>query len=154
MADSSAARLLISVHPRFAELILAGTKRVELRRVRPSIRSGDEVVIYETSPTCAVVCKARVGGVVAAHPDVLWKRCGRLAGVSHDEFFEYFGGRECGYAIKLEAVVELPRPIELRQLRRAVPGFAPPQSYHYLRQDRPRDQRLAACWYAHSSTFA
>lgn len=146
MADKSAAQLLISVHPRFADMILAGTKLVELRRVRPSIQRGDEVVIYETSPTCAVVCLVRVGGVLAAKPDALWRQCGHVSGVSRGDFFQYFCGRPLGYAIKLEAVKPLTRPVELNQLRRAVPGFAPPQSYHYLRTDRARDRRLAACW--------
>ena len=42
--------LLLLIHSRFAERILAGSKTVELRRVRPGIEPGDRVLLYASSP--------------------------------------------------------------------------------------------------------
>lgn len=38
--------LLLSIRPVFAELIYSGKKRVELRRLRLSVSSGDLVLVY------------------------------------------------------------------------------------------------------------
>ena len=68
-----------------------------------------------------------------------------MSGLERREFLAYFEGAAKGYAIRLHEVAALPRPVTLSTLRRAAPGFAPPQSYHYLRSARARDRRLAAC---------
>ena len=38
--------ILLSIHPRFAEAIFDGTKKVELRRRAPKLMAGDEVVVF------------------------------------------------------------------------------------------------------------
>jgi predicted transcriptional regulator len=137
---------LLSIQPKHARKILLGKKKVELRRVRPAVGRGDEVVVYETSPTCAVVCTVVVDEVLVDAPARLWARIGSLSGVDRAEFMDYYGDLERGYAIRMHRVEPLGSPVSLETLRKAVPGFSPPQSYHYLRPDRPRDQRLAACF--------
>lgn len=145
MACDAPNRLLISIHPRHTTNILNGKKRVELRRIRPGIEGGDEIIIYETFPTCAVVCIAVVSHVIEEEPNRLWRLVGSTSGVGRSEFLEYFRGSDTGYAIGLGDVRAFQSPVTLLALRRAVPGFAPPQSYHYLRSERQRDRRLAAC---------
>ena len=145
MANDSPLRLLVSVRPRFAREIMLGTKRVELRRVRPAVGPGDEIVIYETSPTCAVVCRAVVDEVLSGPVARLWRRVGSVSGMARSEFLAYYRGVENGFAIRLHGVESLDVPVSLHTLRRAGPGFAPPQSYHYLLAERARDRRFAAC---------
>lgn len=140
----SRTRLLLSIRPRFAKEIISGRKQVELRRIRPAVGPGDEMVIYETSPTSAIVGRAIVEGVLAAKPDVLWKVIGSVSGVSQAEFAAYFRGTRLGYAIKLRTIDSLNTPISLRSLRKVAPGFAPPQSYHYLREERAMDRKVVA----------
>src|SRR6185503_3263930 len=60
--------LLISVRPRFAEMIFAGTKVVELRRLRPRIGTGDLVFVYVSSPVMALAGAFEVGEVVSGAP--------------------------------------------------------------------------------------
>ena len=43
--------LLLSIRPTFVERIIDGTKTAELRRVRPTVRPGQDVLIYGSSPT-------------------------------------------------------------------------------------------------------
>lgn len=144
MAREAPRRLLISVRPRFARGIMSGEKQVELRRVRPDLSEGDEVILYETSPTCAVVAKGKVAELLEASPARLWLLVGKDSGVARHEFMAYFEGRSRAYGIRLTAVEALESPVGLQKLRRLAPGFAPPQSYHYLRAERQRDCRLVS----------
>lgn len=145
MTAAPSQQLLVSIHPRFAQAVVEGTKRVELRRLRPAVVSGDPIVFYETSPTCAVVARAAITRVTTGSPTWLWKSVGGESGLSRREFMGYFSNCPKGFAIAFKSVSVLRVPVTLDALRRAVPDFAPPQSYQYLRQDRARDCRLAAC---------
>lgn len=60
--------MLLSVHPRFATAILAGTKTVEVRRQRVAAPSGIPVLLYATAPTMAIVGMARIASVQVASP--------------------------------------------------------------------------------------
>jgi len=42
--------LLLSIQPKYANLIFEGKKTTELRRVRPRVNQGDFVLIYVSSP--------------------------------------------------------------------------------------------------------
>lgn len=132
-ASSSARALLLSIQPRFAQAIVDGTKTVELRRVRPTVSAGDRLVFYETSPTRAVVAIATVVGVLAKDPATLRRRVAAKSGLQGEEFLAYFSGCDIGFGIEFCEVVALRSPVTLNDLRRRVPGFTPPQSYHYLR---------------------
>ena len=66
--------LLLSVHPRFADGILAGTKRVELRRKFPHVPKNAKVFIYETSPTMAIVGSFGIESVVRLELELLWHK--------------------------------------------------------------------------------
>lgn len=62
---------LLSIRPVFADQILAGTKRVEFRRVRFA-RMVVSVAIYATQPVGAVVGWFTVRRLVTGTPYELW----------------------------------------------------------------------------------
>jgi predicted transcriptional regulator len=124
--------VLISIHARFAELILLGAKTVELRR-RFSIQAqGSRLLIYATYPTAAVVGSAIIERVEHLSTDDLWHQYGEAAAVSRSELDEYFHGRSAGCALILAAPRRFDRPISLEDMRGAH-ALRPPQSYLYLR---------------------
>ena len=45
--------LLLSIRPAHSDALFQQTKRVELRRIQPSMRAGDVMIVYEPAPTCA-----------------------------------------------------------------------------------------------------
>lgn len=138
MAAQPARIALLSIHPRYAEAIMSGSKLVELRKtgLRPNT---SHVAVYATSPVQHVIGVFRVGLVDAAAPAELWERYEQVAGVTREEFFSYYGGRQTGYAINILDVVDLPFPLRLDEFS---PRLTPPQSIVYLRDDQA--QRLAA----------
>jgi predicted transcriptional regulator len=125
--------LLLSVRPVFVDRILDGTKTVELRRVRPDVVAGQNILIYSSTPTMALLASAIVARVDVSDPENLWQHVRHAAGVSKAEYAAYFTGAGRAAAIWLSHVRALSRPIALRELRERWPWFRPPQSYCYVR---------------------
>jgi predicted transcriptional regulator len=114
-------------------MIFAGTKTVELRRVRPTIETGDLVLVYVTSPTKELQGAFRVGKTVSGRPGSIWRQFGKRTGVTRAEFNAYFKGKNQAHALIIEEAWMLPKPVRLDCLRQEKQGFRPPQSFHYIR---------------------
>ncbi len=121
-----AAEALISIHPAYADAILAGKKTIELRRRIPELASGTRLWIYATRPTAAVVGFVTIQEVARGHPKTIWKKHRNGTGVDHASFRAYFNGAEEGIAILLEAAQRV-GPITIHQLRQIRDSFHPPQ---------------------------
>ena len=124
--------LLISIRPRFADLILTGAKTVELRRVRPAVESGDRVLLYASSPVRELIGSCIVASVDVGPAADIWPTHGPRTGVTQLEFDRYFDGAARAVAISLRDARRVLRPRTLSELRERLPGFVPPQSFGYL----------------------
>jgi predicted transcriptional regulator len=132
MSDATA--LLVSVKPRYAELLLSGVKTVELRRVRPQIAAGGLVLIYASSPAMQMVGTGTVAAIATDKLDEIWRRYAGQTGLDRPTYDAYFAGREIAVAITLIDVRPLRNGIPLAELRRRISGFRPPQSFRYMPQ--------------------
>jgi predicted transcriptional regulator len=130
--------LLLSIHPKYAALIFEGSKTVELRRVRPTVKKGDLIFVYASSPIKAIKGVLRVRDVTALALDDLWQVVENSAGVTLTEFEHYFEGKDIGYGIWVEPIESYQAPISLEMIRRRWLNFRPPQSYMYLSEDKAR----------------
>lgn len=92
-------KAMLSIKPEYVERIMSGEKRYEFRRRTFKRDDVDAIVIYETSPVQMVVGEAEVTGILAADPATLWERTGDKAGISYEDFMDYYRGRTIGYAI-------------------------------------------------------
>lgn len=128
MAEASSATVaLISIHPRFAEAILDGLKRVEFRKV-PFKRALTHVVLYATCPVQRIVGVVEVVGIDQCPPAELWRRYRAVGGIGRNDFFAYFDGRSHGYAVQVRHPRRLKRAVRLDELQRTI---TPPQSFLY-----------------------
>src|SRR5947208_13899049 len=135
MAEST---LLLSLRPEFADLVFAGAKKVELRRVRPRVQADEWILVYVSTPVKALVGAIQVESVIEGVPASLWKKVRRDAGITRQRFDEYYEGAPKGFGIVLSAVKKLPEPVTLSRLRQVWPNFHPPQSYRYLERVQTR----------------
>jgi predicted transcriptional regulator len=126
---------LISIRPRFADMIFAGSKTVELRRVCPKVSVGDLALVYVSSPAMELRGSFEVGKVITASPSALWKKVGKRSGVTRAEFFAYFQGKKQAHALVIKSTWRLDAPVCLTTLRRRKGGFRPPQNFHYLNRN-------------------
>jgi len=132
MASDSTRRLaLMSIRPRFAQLIIAGKKKVEFRKVkfREEI---SHVVIYATAPVQQVLGYFDVAYVDEDSPERLWNRYGMDGGISYDELRAYYACSRRGIAIGVGKVRVFRKPVSLSAVYDAP---TPPQSFTYLSAD-------------------
>lgn len=121
--------VLLSIKPKYADLILAGSKRVEFRRSWAA-QDVSVIVLYSSSPIQKIVGVVEVNEVVLASPTSLWKTCSeRGGGLTREELRSYFAGKLQGFAVLLGHVVKFPKPLAPADI---ISNFVPPQSFRYL----------------------
>jgi predicted transcriptional regulator len=121
--------ILLSVKPKFADLIVAGSKLVELRRSIPAQRVGT-IAIYSSSPVQSIVALVDVKEAIEAPPNKLWtiaKENG--GGLTRAELFSYFESKSLGFALMLENVRVFEKPVNPNKIFKP---FTAPQSFKYL----------------------
>ena len=126
--------LLISIRPRFAQMIFDGTKTVELRRVCPKVAKGDLALVYVSSPIRELQGAFEIDHIISASPATIWKKFGKKTGVKRSEFYAYLTGKKIAHALVIKKAWKLPISIKLAILRLKHGGFRPPQSFQYTKR--------------------
>lgn len=125
--------VLISIHPKYAEMIVSGSKMVEFRRTWAS-RPVQLLAIYATSPVQQIVALAQVRRVTVAPRHRLWDLAKDIGGgITRKELFEYLHGKKAGVAIELKEVTPVVGGLDPAKLFGQ--GFRPPQSFRYLKEE-------------------
>ena len=121
--------ILLSIKPKYADLILAGTKRIELRRSWPSNDIG-VMVLYSSAPVQKMVGVAFVGRVEERDFGSLWTLADTNgAGVTYDELKAYVEGKKSAFGVMIDRVTIAEVQVDPKNL---FADFMPPQSFHYL----------------------
>lgn len=121
--------ILLSVKPKFANLIIDGSKQVELRRTVPAQTVGT-IAIYSSSPVQAIVALADVKETIEASPTKLWAIAkDNGGGLTRAELMDYFHSKKTGFAIMLQNVRVYEKPVLPTKIFKA---FSAPQSFRYL----------------------
>ncbi len=124
--------IILSVKPQYADMILNGSKSVELRRVKPKyIEKGSLVLIYASSPVKSMLGAFSVHFVVEKPLDKLWKMVKETSGVTYQEYRRYFEGIGIGVGIFINEYWKLSEPISLDSIKEKIQTFNPPQSFRY-----------------------
>lgn len=121
-------KVLLSIKPKYAELILNGEKKYEFRRAifkRPLVK---KVVIYASSPISKVIGEFEIEDILSLDVSELWAYTMEYSGVEKDFYDSYFSGKNIGHAIKIKSVKRYTRHKELHEfdIKRA------PQSFAYI----------------------
>lgn len=121
--------VLLSIKPKYADLILAGSKTVELRRSWPSADIG-MMVLYSSAPIQRLVGLAHVSRVEERPLDSLWSLASENgAGVTYEELASYLQGKRTAFGIMIERVEIAQQQVDPKDL---FSDFIPPQSFSYL----------------------
>ena len=122
-------QVMISLKPAYGELMLSGSKTVELRNRIVRIEPCTKVWIYVKRPVGKIVAQADVKHVTHGDPHVIWRRYHKRMRIDWLQFQEYVGDRDLVSAIVLHDIAELTKPISIGRIRRVVSAFQPPQFY-------------------------
>lgn len=120
---------LLSIYPRYANKILSGVKRLEFRKSWAA-SNVSAFVIYATTPVRKIVGIAYIKKVHQGSATALWRLSKEMGGgVSRRDLYDYFRGKEVGFAIEIESVLPCSIPLDPEV---CLPNFTPPQSFTYL----------------------
>lgn len=129
---------LLPVHPRYADAIVRGEKRVEFRRRRFG-RDVQYIAVYASSPVCGIVGFFRISSISEGCPAKIWEDFKHVGSIERDDYFRYYMGAERAIAIGIERVCVFGSPVPLNRLSSTLRA---PQSYAYLSPEHV--DRLAA----------
>lgn len=139
--DGAAAVVVLSIKQVFADALLAGTKRVELRRRFRRLPRGAIVALYVSAPVQAIVGAVAVRATRIASPSELWAAHAAEVGVDRHVFETYFRGVDRAVAIQVEQARRWPTPLGLPALRAL--GFTTHPNYTIHRPNTPLAQAIA-----------
>ncbi|MDR2699300.1 MAG: hypothetical protein LBC12_00505 [Nitrososphaerota archaeon] len=128
--------VLLSIKPEYVAGILSGSKRWEFRR-RIWKQKVDWVYIYSSAPAKMVVGRFKVKSIIYCSDNslvfydfkCLWSDTKSFAGVSEEQYFEYFKGSTSGFAIEIAKLEVFKPPVDSP---RWDPWFIAPQNFRYL----------------------
>jgi len=126
---------IFSIKDKYSNRIYSRKKKAELRRGNVNIKRKEVCFIYTTSPVKKITGYFIVERKIRLPIKELWDKTKNFSGVSKEEFFEYFKGKEMGTAILFRIVVRFKNEVSLDSLRKKSKGFRPPQSYCYVTMD-------------------
>ena len=92
--------VVMSIKPEYVTKIFNGSKRYEFRKTLTKDFCST-VLIYATAPVGAIVGGFVCGSIYEDEPERVWGLCHRYAGISQDEFYNYFEGRNKAYAYRV-----------------------------------------------------
>ena len=127
--------LLLSLKPRYADLIFEGVKKAELRRRLLLQMEGRDVFVYVSSPVMELRGGFRVGQVWRGTPQSIWEKVSEWAGVDKDDFDAYYAGQSIAHALEITDVWEYANPAGLCVLRTRFDRFVAPQSWRYVKPE-------------------
>ena len=123
--------LLLSVRPRFARGLLAGTKTAEVRRRFPSVPDGTTVAIYSSSPEKAIIGTMRVRRLVRSNAEDIWRHYADTIDIGQAELADYLDGASECCVLEVDSAQLWTHAVGLLALRQAL-HIEPPQSFRYL----------------------
>ena len=121
-------KVLLSIKPEYANKIFEGTKKYEFRRSifkNPDIKT---VVVYSSSPVQKVIGEFEIETILSKDLDQLWDLTEQDSGINKEFFFDYYKGKETGFAIKIKKTKKYDKPLDIKS------DFnkTPPQSFVYI----------------------
>lgn len=121
-------KIILSIKPEFANKIFDGNKKFEFRRSIFKNRSVSKVIVYASSPISKIIGEFEIGEILFEDLDALWKHTKEHSGITEDYFFDYFTGKENGFALEIREVIRYKKELCIKEAF----GKAPPQSFAYV----------------------
>lgn len=116
---------LLSIKPKYASMILNGTKTVELRRSWPSQEIG-VLILYASSPIKKFVGLAYVEKIIECDLNELWSIANAHGGgVSYQELKSYMTGKSSAFGVIIKRVEVAGIALNPKEI---IKDFVPPQS--------------------------
>lgn len=114
--------VVISIKPKFVDLIAKHLKNYEFRKYIPK-KGVNKLWIYTSSPICSLEYVADIDNIIT-YPEHIQEE-----GIGNNEFNK--GLKQSKHAYHIKHLYRLKTPLKLERLKSEF-GFTAPQSYFYL----------------------
>lgn len=129
--QASGRAILLSIKPKYVDMIFAGTKTVELRRNWPIKEDIGVMIVYSSAPIQKLAGVVFINHVEECDFEGLWAIAdANGGGVTYDELKSYTAGKKKVYGVMIDRVKSAEVKIDPKDL---LPDFTPPQSFLYLK---------------------
>jgi predicted transcriptional regulator len=123
-------KIILSIKPEFANKIFEGDKKFEFRRSIFKNKNVSKVIVYASSPISKVIGEFEIGEILFKDLKTLWKETKEFSGITEDYFYEYFVGKENGFALEVKKVKRYKKELCIKESF----GKVPPQSFAYIEE--------------------
>ncbi|MDB9318681.1 DUF3850 domain-containing protein [Nodularia spumigena] len=117
----------LSIKRIYAERIIDGSKKIELRKRSIGIELGDLILLYETTPDSIIKGGFIADTTISLPVDQMWSKYHHILGVEKEFYDIYFENCEFAYGTFVYQSFIFPS-ISLTQLHELCPRFTPPQA--------------------------
>lgn len=114
---------IMSIKYKYLNEILNNNKQWEFRKFK--INNYDKILIYVGKPINNIVLLLNIDYFIADKPENIWSVCKNEAGISKEEYFEYFKNKKIAYAYKIKNYEKI--NINIKDL-----GIIPPATIKYI----------------------
>lgn len=128
----------LSIKQIYAERIIAGTKKIELRKRLIGMELGELILLYETTPDSVIRGGFIADKTISLPPSKMWNQYNHIMGVDKEFYDIYFENCEFAYGTLIHQSFSFPA-LPLKQIQKLCPGFVTPQATINWRED----------WYIH-----
>ncbi len=123
-------KILLSMHPGYADLVFSGTKKVEIRKKFSQKWKGRQAVVYGTQPVGSLFGEVTLSEITPGSPSEIWQRFGETSGCTFEEFSNYVGDSKEVFAIELSDLNPYLSPVGIAQISHLIQeDLRPPQSF-------------------------
>ena len=120
----------MSIKPEFVAEIMNGNKKFEYRKNIFKRKDVSSIIVYATKPYGKVVGEFEIEDIIVDNPKNIWKETKHVSGITKQFFYDYFEGRDKGFAIGIKKFVEYDTPLDLVSLNSNIK--VAPQSFCYI----------------------
>lgn len=121
-------KIILSIKPEFANKIFDGNKKFEFRRSIFKNKKVSKVIVYASSPVSKVIGEFEIGEVLFKDLNSLWQETKEYSGITEKYFYDYFIGKENGFALEVKKVKKYKEELCIEKSF----GKRPPQSFAYV----------------------
>lgn len=119
--------VLLSIKPKYVEKIIKKEKKFEFRRTIFKQKINN-IYIYSSFPVKKIVGRIFIKQILFLRIEKIWEETKEFSGMNKKDFFDYFKGKEKGYAIQIEKFENI-EPINIKEVGKNFP----PQSFFYFK---------------------
>lgn len=129
--------VLLSVRPRYANAILAGTKTAEVRRRFPHQAHGTTLYLYSSTPDRAILGTVKLDGIDRPSADRVWHQYADQIEIGEAALGDYLGESASAAILRVSEPARWQHKVPLGLLRSCL-ELEPPQSFRYLTDEHVR----------------